>query len=188
MDVIKTVCVCGAGTMGSGIAQVCATAGYKTILYDLDKEIVQKAKNNIDNNLKKLVEKQKLFEIERQNILQRLQITSDINECAGEIIIEAIVEKLEAKTFLFNQLLTINKSQTIFASNTSSLSLTEIAESSNELEKMIGLHFFNPAPLMKLVEVVKTNYTNAETLRTIVSFVGSLNKTPVFKKQINNFK
>src|SRR5215207_5399034 len=118
MDVIKTVCVCGAGTMGSGIAQVCATAGFRTVLYDLNKEILQKAKTNIENNLKKFVEKQKLSETEQQQILQRLQFTSNINECVGEIIIEAIVEKSEAKISLFNQLLAINNTDTIFASNT----------------------------------------------------------------------
>ena len=179
MDAIKTVCVCGAGTMGSGIAQVCAMAGCATILYDLDKEILQKAKTNIQNNLIKLVEKQKLSETEQQLILQRLQLTSDIDECIGEIIIEAIVEKIEVKISLFNHLLTINNTRTIFASNTSSLSITEIAKALKEPEKMIGLHFFNPAPLMKLVEVVKTAYTKGETLQAIVSFVRSLNKTPV---------
>ena len=178
MNVIKTICVCGAGTMGSGIAQVCATAGYKTILYDLDKEIVQKAKTNIKNNLIKLVEKQKLSESEQQ-ILQRLQFTSDVNECVGEIIIEAIIEKVEAKISLFNHLFALNATQTIFASNTSSLSVTEIAKSLKEPEKMIGLHFFNPAPLMKLVEVIKTDYTKEETLLAVASFVQSLNKKPV---------
>src|SRR5215203_4507048 len=121
MDGIKTVCVCGAGTMGSGIAQVCATAGYKTILYDLDEEKVQKAKTDIETNLVNLAEKQKLLESEQQQIFQRLQFTSDVNECVGEIIIEAIIEKFDAKISLFSQLLAINKKKTIFASNTSSL-------------------------------------------------------------------
>ena len=179
MELIKTVCVCGAGTMGSGIAHVCATAGFVTILYDLNKNILQNAKTNIENNLRKLVEKQKLSETEQQQILQRLQFTFDIDACVGEIIIEAIVEKIEVKISLFNQLFSINSAETIFASNTSSLSLTEIAKSLKQPEKVIGLHFFNPAPVMKLVEVVKTKYTNEETLRTIVSFVRSLNKTPV---------
>lgn len=179
MEVFKNVCVCGAGTMGSGIAQVCATAGIQTILYDLDRKTIQKAKTKIENNLKRLLEKQKLSEIDQQQILQRLQFTSDINECVGEIIIEAIVEELEAKTSLFNQLLAINNYQTIFASNTSSLSLTDLAKGVTEPKKIIGLHFFNPAPLMKLVEVIKTNYTNKETLSAVVSFVESLNKTPV---------
>ena len=176
---IKTVGVCGAGTMGNGIAQVCATAGFRTVLYDLNKEVLQKAKSNIENNLIKLAEKRKISEIDQQRILQRLQFTSDIEECVGDIIIEAIVERLEAKISLFDKLLAINNTQTIFASNTSSLSLTEIAQSLKEPERMIGLHFFNPAPLMKLVEVVKTEYTNENTLRTVVSFVRALNKTPV---------
>jgi len=176
---VKTVCICGAGTMGNGIAQVCATAGFRTVLYDLDKEILQKAKNNIENNLIKLVEKQKVSETEKQRILKRLQFTSDIEECVGNIIIESIVEQLGAKISLFNKVLAINNTEAIFASNTSSLSLTEIAKSLKEPEKIIGLHFFNPAPLMKLVEVVKTVFTKEETLQTAISFVRSLNKTPV---------
>ena len=179
MDVIKTVCVCGAGTMGSGIAQVCATAGFRSVLYDLDKETLQKAKKNIENNLIKLVERQKFSETEQQLVLQRLQFTSDIDKCIGEIIIEAIVEKAEAKISLFNQLVAINNNQTIFASNTSSLSITEIAKALKAPEKMIGLHFFNPAPLMKLVEVVKTAFTKEHTLQTVVSFIRSLNRTHV---------
>ena len=179
MEVIKTVCVCGAGTMGSGIAQVCATAGFVTILYDLDKEMLENAKTNIENNLVKLVEKQELSEAEQEQILQRLQFTFDINTCVGEIIVEAIIERVDAKISLFNQLLAINSTGTIFASNTSSLSLTEIAKSLKKPEKIIGLHFFNPAPVMKLVEVVKTEYIDEETLRTVVSFVRSINKTPV---------
>src|SRR5688572_1097480 len=112
---IKTVGVCGAGTMGNGIAQVCAMAGFRTVLYDLNKEVLQKAKSNIENNLIKLVEKRKVSEIDQQRILQRLQFTSDIEECVGDIIIEAIVERLEAKISLFDKLLAINNTQTIFA-------------------------------------------------------------------------
>src|SRR5687768_12842043 len=135
MQLIKTVCVCGAGTMGSGIAQVCATAGFVTILYDLNKEILQNAKTNIENNLRKLVEKQKFSETEQQQILQRLKFTFDSNACEGEIIIEAIVEKIEVKISLFNQLLAINSTEPIFASNTSSLPIAEIAKSLKHPEK-----------------------------------------------------
>ena len=176
---IKTVCVCGAGTMGNGIAQVCATAGFQTVLYDLNNQVLQEAKNYIEDNLIKLVAKQKLSGTEQQRILQKIQFTDVIEDCLGDIIIEAIVEQQQAKISLFEKLLAINNTQAIFASNTSSLSITEIAKSLKVPEKVIGLHFFNPAPLMKLVEVVKTVFTKEETLQAVISFVRSLNKTPV---------
>ena len=176
---IKTVCVCGAGTMGNGIAQVCATAGFQTVLYDLNNQVLQEAKNYIEDNLIKLVAKQKLSGTEQQRILQKIQFTDVIEDCLGDIIIEAIVEQQQAKISLFEKLLAINNTQAIFASNTSSLSITEIAKSLKVPEKVIGLHFFNPAPLMKLVEVVTTAYTNKETVHVASSFARSLNKTPV---------
>ena len=176
---IKTVCVCGAGTMGNGIAQVCATAGFRTVLYDLNNQVLQEAKNYIEDNLIKLVAKQKLSGTEQQRILQKIQFTYDVEDCLGDIIIEAIVEQQQAKISLFEKLLAINNTQAIFASNTSSLSITEIAKSLKVPEKVIGLHFFNPAPLMKLVEVVTTAYTNKETVHVASSFARSLNKTPV---------
>ena len=176
---VKIVCVCGAGTMGNGIAQVCATAGFRTVLYDLNNQVLQEAKNYIEDNLIKLVAKQKLSGTEQQRILQKIQFTYDVEDCLGDIIIEAIVEQQQAKISLFEKLLAINNTQAIFASNTSSLSITEIAKSLKVPEKVIGLHFFNPAPLMKLVEVVTTAYTNKETVHVASSFARSLNKTPV---------
>jgi 3-hydroxybutyryl-CoA dehydrogenase len=188
MDQVKTVCVCGAGTMGSGIAQVCATAGYQTILYDADEMAVKKAKANIEYGLQKLFLKQKIFQQEYEQVLQRIEFTSDIKDCIASFIIEAIIEKPEAKISLFDQLEYHNSdSEIIFASNTSSLSLTKIASALKNPGKLIGLHFFNPAPVMKLVEVVTTDYTKHETVQHVLSFVKSLNKTSVICKDSPGF-
>ena len=188
MDQIKTVCVCGAGTMGSGIAQVCATAGYQTILYDVDEIAVKKAKANIENGLQKLLDKQKIFVTEYERILHRLEFTSNINDCIASLIIEAIIEKPEAKISLFDQLeYQNNDHEVIYASNTSSLSLTKIASALKNPEKLIGLHFFNPAAVMKLVEAVTTEYTNQATVQPILSFVKSLNKIAVICKDSPGF-
>ena len=184
--VFKTVCVCGAGTMGSGIAQVSAMAGYHTVLYDLNEEIINKAKANIDRDLQKLVEKQKISEAEKSKIFHHFEFTSDLNNAKADLIIEAIIEELEAKLFLFGQLVTINSTHTIYASNTSSLSITKIAEQLSG-PQIIGLHFFNPAPLMKLVEVVSTGNTAKQTLSAAVSFVKSLQKIPVVCKDSPGF-
>ena len=185
--VIKTVCVCGAGTMGSGIAQVCAASGYEVILFDLNEAIIRQARINIESDLQKLISKQKISEKEKKRTLQRLHFTSDINDCVADLVIEAIIEKAEAKISLFHQLQLINERQTIFATNTSSLSVTEIASQLTKPENFIGLHFFNPAPLMKLVEVIKTTRTKDETINTILSFVRSLKKEPVVCKDSPGF-
>jgi 3-hydroxybutyryl-CoA dehydrogenase len=179
MQSIKTVCICGAGTMGNGIAQVCASAGYQTILYDVEEGILKKAKSTIENNLSRLVEKKRISLSQSQHILQQISFTSAINNCIADLIIEAIVEKYEPKISLFQQLLKINTQQTILASNTSSLSVTKIAESLTQPENLIGLHFFNPAPLMKLVEVIKTKYSDQELIKSVLSLANVLGKVPV---------
>ncbi len=120
---IQTVCVCGAGTMGSGIAQVIASAGYKTLLYELNNEVLDKAQTLIFKNLDMLIEKGKLTASLKEEIIQRIYFTNEINDCVAEVVIEAIVEKPEIKTELFKQLSLINTVETIFASNTSSLSI-----------------------------------------------------------------
>ena len=184
---IKTVCICGAGTMGSGIAQVCATAGYLTVLYDVDDLKIQTARTTTDDNLKRLVEKQKISQSDHERIFQRIKFTSNIYDCVSDLVIEAIIEKPGPKISLFHHLLEINSRQTIFATNTSSLSVTNIAEASKHPENIIGLHFFNPAPLMKLVEVIKTKYTSEELIKAAVSFVTAINKTPVVCKDSPGF-
>ena len=173
--------------MGSGIAQVAAQAGFNTILYELNEIVLTKAKVSIEKNLVTLVEKGKIDEQEKEKTIQRLQFTGDIRSCHADVFIEAIIEKPEAKTALFNQLAELNHSETIFASNTSSLSITAIAEKITNPERVIGMHFFNPAPLMKLVEVVKTDRTAPDMTQTICELVKMMNKTPVVCKDSPGF-
>lgn len=184
---IKTVCICGAGTMGTGIAQITATAGFDTILFDLDKNVLQTAKEKIESGLQKLIDKQQVSFSEKEAIIHRLKFTDRIEDCKADLIIEAIVEKIDAKLSLFKQLVAINSDDCIFASNTSSLSITEIARSLNQNQNFIGLHFFNPAPLMKLVEVVKTNFNTDQLVQQILHFAEQLGKTPVLCKDAPGF-
>ena len=184
---INSICICGAGTMGSGIAQATASSGFYTILYELNQTILDKAKTSINKNLQILVEKNKITEEEKQKTFNRLHFTNDLHECLADVIIEAIVEKPAAKIALFNQLAEINHGETIFATNTSSLSITGIAEKVLHPQRVVGMHFFNPAPLMKLVEVVNTNYTNENTTGIIMELAKQLGKTPVVCKDAPGF-
>ena len=187
MDPIHSICVCGAGTMGSGIAQVAAQSGFYTILYDLDATILTKAKQSIGNNLQSLVDKGKLSSEKKTATLAHIKFSSDINQCVANLLIEAIIEKAEAKVALFNQLAELNHRESIFATNTSSLSVKAIAEKVLNPERIIGLHFFNPAPLMKLVEVVKTPYISQALIESIVTFAKQLGKTPVLCEDAPGF-
>jgi len=148
---IKTIGICGAGTMGSGIAQVSAMSGYNTILYDLEPAMVTKAKAAIEKNLSILAEKKKITATDQQAIGQRLTFTSDLGACTADLIIEAIVERPDIKLDLFIKLAAHNGPHTILASNTSSLSLDALTEKIPGPDRFAGMHFFNPAPLMKLV-------------------------------------
>lgn len=183
----KTICICGAGTMGSGIAQTSAQSGFTTILFDVNEEVIQKAKTNIEKNLQSLLEKNKINNNDKENILNNLHFTNDINDCKADIIIEAIIEKLEAKHDLFNQLSKINFSETVFATNTSSLSVSLIAEKISNPERVIGMHFFNPATIMKLVEIVITKFTNQSSIEIINALAKQLGKTPVLCKDSPGF-
>jgi 3-hydroxybutyryl-CoA dehydrogenase len=175
----KTVCVCGAGTMGSGIAQAAAQSGLYTTLFDLNSDVLQKAEAAIQKSLTALVEKGKVTLADKEAILNRLSFTNDIHTCLAGIFIEAIIEKPEAKVALFNQLAEINHSECVFATNTSSLSVTEIAKQVQCPERVIGMHFFNPATIMKLVEVVNTPLTNTLTTETVIELAKAMGKTPV---------
>lgn len=184
---VQTICVCGAGTMGSGIAQVSAQAGYDTILYELNASVLEKAKVNINQSLQVLVEKGKLTIPAKEKIQNRIQYTGDLQTCKADVFIEAIVEKPEVKISLFNQLAELNDPQSIFASNTSSLSVNSIAAAIKNPERVIGMHFFNPAPVMKLVEVVNTNYTDEKITRIIVDLARQMGKTAVICKDSPGF-
>ncbi len=184
---ISTICVIGAGTMGSGIAQVAAQNGFYTLLFDINKEVLEKAKTSVQKNLQYLVDKQKISAEEKETIYSRIQFITDTNDCLADVVIEAIVEKVEAKVAIFNQLAEINHSEVIFASNTSSLSVSDIQAKIVHPERVVGMHFFNPAPLMKLVEVVKGNQTTDEVAQTIYNLCKELNKTPVMCKDAPGF-
>ena len=184
---IKIICICGAGTMGSGIAQVSAQSGFNTILFDVNDDVLNKSKAGIQKNLQFLFDKQKISAEEKENIYKRIQFVSDINECIADVIIEAIIEKLDAKVSLFNQLAEVNNAETIFATNTSSLSISDIQEGVLHPQRVVGMHFFNPAFLMKLVEVVKGEQTNEGVAQTIYELCRQLGKSPVMCKDAPGF-
>jgi 3-hydroxybutyryl-CoA dehydrogenase len=176
---IRRICVCGAGTMGSGIAQVAAMSGFNTIQFDVNPEMLIKSKAAIDAQLNKLVSKSILTEEDKKMTLSRIFFTAQISDCVADLIIEAIIEQKAAKLNLFDQLAKINSPQTIFASNTSSISIAAIAAEVKHPERIVGLHFFNPAPVMKLVEVIRSAQTSNTIIETLVSFVIKIGKTPV---------
>ena len=184
---INSICVCGAGTMGTGIAQAAAQSGFYTILYELNTMVLEKAKSSIEKNLQSLVDKGKMVADEKGKILQRIYFTDDLQTCLADVFIEAIVEKPAIKIALFNQLAEMNHSECIFASNTSSLSVSKIAEKVQCPERVIGMHFFNPATIMKLVEVVNTPFTSQEVTNTIIELAKQMGKTPVVCKDAPGF-
>jgi 3-hydroxybutyryl-CoA dehydrogenase len=177
---IKKVGVVGCGLMGTGIAQVCAQAGLSTVVREVSPELLEKGLKGIDKNLARLVEKGTITEAAKSEIRGRLQGTTslqDLKDC--DVIVEAIIEKLPAKRELFAELDELCPAQTIFASNTSSLTIIEIAASTKRPQRFVGLHFFNPVPVMKLVEVVRTIATDAAVYEEMVAFGAKLGKTPV---------
>ena len=184
---IKSVIVCGAGTMGSGIAQACAQSGFHTILYDLDPSMLDRAKGNLSSSMDALEAGGKISQGEGKRILGFILFTNELYDCIGDLIIEAVIEKTAVKIALFNQLAEINHSDTIFATNTSSLSVSDIAAGVQHSERVCGLHFFNPAPRMKLVEVVKTDCTKSEVIEQVSDFALALGKTPVICKDSPGF-
>ena len=177
---IQKVGVVGCGLMGAGIAQVAAAAGFHTVVREVSGEIVEKGLKNIDKNLARLVEKGALDDSKKGEIRGRLKGTTaleDLKDC--DVVIEAIIEQLPAKRELFNALDVLCPASTIFASNTSSLTITEIATATKRPERFVGLHFFNPVPVMKLVEVVRTIATDPAVYEEMVGFGAKLGKTPV---------
>ncbi len=174
-----TICICGAGTMGSGIAQVAAQNGFNTILFDVNIAVIDKAKIFIKKNLQYLVDKEKISFKEKSEIYSRIKFVKGVDECTGEIIIEAIVEAEEAKVSLFNELAKYNNEEVIFATNTSSLSISSMQEKIIFPQRVVGMHFFNPAYIMKLVEVVKGNQTSDEIADIIFEVCKQMGKVPV---------
>ena len=183
----KTICVCGAGTMGSGIAQVAAQSGFSTVLFDLNIDMINRAKASIDNALAKLEVKGKIAGGSKSSILNLIQFTTKLEDCKADVIIDAIIENLDAKVDLFNKLSAINGAQTIYATNTSSLPVTQIAIATKDHTRVAGLHFFNPAPVMKLVEVVAGESTSPEVINELVELSRQMGKTPVVCKDAPGF-
>jgi 3-hydroxybutyryl-CoA dehydrogenase len=177
---IKKVGVVGCGLMGSGIAQVCAAAGFETVVREVSPEVVEKGLKGIEKNLARLVEKGTITESQKSEIRGRLKGTTaieDLKDC--DLVVEAIIEQLPAKRELFAKLDSLCGSATIFASNTSSLTITEISTATKRPERFVGLHFFNPVPVMKLVEVVRTISTDPAVYEEMVEFGAKVGKVPV---------
>ena len=185
---IERVGVLGCGLMGSGIAQVCATAGFPTVARDVSNELLDRGRTVILRSLGKLVEKGKLEPAARDRALERLSFTTELGALDGvAIVIEAVTEDLELKNRLWRELDGRARPETIFASNTSSLTIGAMAAATTRPDRFVGLHFFNPVPLMPLVEVVRTVTTSAETFEWAVAFARRLGKEPVAARDSSGF-
>src|SRR5207249_9090859 len=188
MTEIRRVGVLGCGLMGSGIAQVAATAGHETIVRDVSQQIWERARGGIEKSLAKFVEKGKLPAADRDAALKRLTFTTATGDLKGcDIVVEAITEDLELKNQMWKELDGLCGTQTIFASNTSSLKIAAMAAATKRADRFVGLHFFNPVPLMPLVEVVRTERTSDEAFRQTFAFATSLGKEAVAAKDNSGF-
>jgi len=179
MKDIRTIAIAGAGTMGAGIAQVTANAGFKTILFDINQTILDKAKQSIDKGLQFLVDKNKLTIKKKETTLNLLKFTNNIDEVIADLIIEAVIERIDIKHDFFNTVAAINSSDCILASNTSSIPITQIAAKIPNPERVIGIHFFNPAPIMKLVEIINGAQSNKQVALHCKTLIESMGKTCV---------
>ncbi|MGB5550560.1 MAG: 3-hydroxybutyryl-CoA dehydrogenase [Thermoanaerobaculia bacterium] len=185
---IKKVGVLGCGLMGSGIAEVCAKAGYSTVIREVDKGYLEQGLERIERSLDKAVNKGKLETEQRDKALSRISGTTDLEALADcDLIIEAIVENLEEKIRIFATLDETVQAEALFASNTSSLTITQIAMATRRTDRFVGLHFFNPVPVMKLVEVVRTLMTSDETMQQALDFVSTLGKEGVSCRDNSGF-
>ncbi len=184
---IKNVSVVGAGTMGSGIALAVALKDYQVILCDINATVISTAREAIEKNLQYLLKKEKISAAEKDAIDQRITFTSDLADCKAELVIEAVVEKLSVKETIFTQLAALNDESTILASNTSSLSISAIQKNIPNPGRVVGMHFFNPANIMKLVEVVKGDDTADDVMQAAKQFCKHINKTPVLCKDSPGF-
>lgn len=187
---IKNICIIGAGIMGSGIAQLCAIHGYKINLVDLNKDLLKKAKDSIDKDLTRFfITKGKISEEEGKNILNNINLMVERDKAIKDVqlVIEAVFEDMSLKKQIFSDLDAICNKEVILASNTSSLSITDIASKAKNQERIVGIHFFNPAPIMRLVELIKGEQTSKQVLETSKKFSESLNKTVVLVNDAPGF-
>ena len=187
MPEITTIAIAGAGTMGSGIAQVTATAGFSTIIFDINPDMLQKAESAIKKSLQFLVEKHKITPTESLIVQEKIKYTSQISEVIADLIIEAVVERLEVKHQFFQSVAEINSENCILATNTSSIPVTQIAAKINHPERVVGVHFFNPAPIMKLVEIISGVQTSNEVAQTCKTLIEGMGKTCVMAKDAPGF-
>ena len=188
MNRIKKVGVIGGGLMGSGIAQVCAAAGFPTTVREVSEDLCAKSRQSIEKTLTKGIERGKVTPDERDKTLANLRFVTRVEDLADrDLYIEAVVEDLDVKNTLWSQLDRIAQADAIFASNTSSLTIIAMATASGRPDRMLGLHFFNPVPLMKLVEVVRTITTSEETEQRAVDFVKALGKEAIRAKDSSGF-
>lgn len=180
MKKIKTIGVVGSGKMGCGIAQVCCVAGYDVILTDKQPQIIEKSINKIKKNITELVQKDNLDKEQGDIILSRITGVEEISSLAQcDLVIEAVFEDMNIKKAVLTELNSICSLETIIASNTSSLSISKLGSGLSGTERIVGMHFFNPVPVMALVEIVKTVNTSSQTLEAVIEFTKSLNKKPV---------
>ena len=177
---IKAVGVIGAGTMGNGIAQVFAVSGFNVMLVDVDHESLERGARSIESSLERLLKKEKISADEKSSALLKISTTTDLNILSqADFVIEAVVENFEVKAGIFNQLDSLCKSDAVLASNTSSISLTRIAAQTNRPDKVIGMHFMNPVPVMQLIEIIRAMQTSDQTCQLAESVSHRLGKTPV---------
>lgn len=181
---IKTVGVLGAGSMGRGIAQLAAQSGFQVILSDVSLEVVERALTDVSKQLDRLVEKGKLAGEEKEAILSRITKAAGIEALAGaDFVIEAVFENEQLKKEVFQKLDEVCRPKVLLTSNTSSISITAIASATKRPQQVCGMHFFNPAPVMRLVEVIRGYYTSDETVQTVMEIARKMNKTPIEVKK-----
>lgn len=184
---IRRIGIVGAGTMGQGISQICAMADFKVVLYDINEEMLVTAGKLITRNLDKGIERGKVTEEQKDSTLNNIQFSSDFDDLKADVVIEAIVEKLDIKQSLFQKLEALNSPDTILASNTSSIPITRIAAALERPGQFVGMHFFNPAHIMKLVEVISGAATQPEVAELISELAKKLGKVPVMAKDAPGF-
>ena len=174
------IAVIGSGTMGNGIAHVIGQSGFRTLLIDINEDQLNKALHTIENNLDRQINKNIISKSDKENILKNISINTDIKFCKDmDLVIEAVPEKYDLKISIFKQLDDICKESTILASNTSSISISNLGNQTKRPENIIGMHFMNPVPIMKLVEVIKTIHTSQTTIKAVVDLAKKMKKLPV---------
>ncbi|MEC8078310.1 MAG: 3-hydroxybutyryl-CoA dehydrogenase [Candidatus Thermoplasmatota archaeon] len=185
---IERIAVIGAGQMGNGIAQVAATSGFEVVMIDIDQEAVDRGMATIERSLNKLVQKERLSQEDADAARARLSVSTDRSPCAeADLVVEAVPEILSLKQSIFEDLDSICGPDTILASNTSSISITKIAACTSRPEKVIGMHFMNPVPLMKLVEIIDGELTSSETNAAVVAAAEAMGKTPLTSQDYPGF-